>query len=458
MNPVAAIQSQLLQTLLQAIQPAETPLQVGDSIAARFLGWEQAKSGESGVPQGTVAARVQAGSNLLTLLISADAARGAALQPGSVLTLQVEKPAAANEPARMRLVSITPAAAEPQAMVQGQRRPEVVQVVNDLPPRAGRDPGPAESEARLAVRAAAGPVIGAALARQNGLAPLFANLEVLERVRVLLPASVNNAVANALQARLPVPADGRVLPELLQQAVADSGVFHEARLARGDGAAAAFDLKSTLLALRQALRAVATENAAQAAGVLQGRVPVPNRGGMPVPQAQAEPTVDAFAQSPSTMIETVLRDTDAALDRLSIVQFTSLPSPADIQTSQIHTRWFVEVPMAFDGRTVMLPLEIEEDRGGGHGEMAPGRLWRIRFVVDVEPIGPVHAMVTMQGKLIGVHVWAEREATSQLVRSFSRDLEAALLDSDFERADIEVVTGQPARRAPQAGQFLDRRS
>jgi hypothetical protein len=187
-------------------------------------------------------------------------------------------------------------------------------------------------------------------------------------------------------------------------------------------------------------------------------VPPPSRDGVPVAQPQAAPTIDAVTQPVSAMLETVLKDTEAALDRLSISQFASLPSPAELQTAQSHNRWFIELPMALEGRTVMLPLEIEEDRNGARPDAAQGRLWRIRFALDVEPMGPVHAMVTMQGKLIGVFVWAEREATSQLVRSFAPDLEAALLGSDFERADIEVTTGQPQRRAPMAGQYLDRRS
>jgi hypothetical protein len=38
------------------------------------------------------------------------------------------------------------------------------------------------------------------------------------------------------------------------------------------------------------------------------------------------------------------------------------------------------------------------------------------------------------------------------------DLKAALLDADFERAEIEVHAGQPIRRAARAGHYLDRRS
>ncbi len=455
MNPAAAIQSQMLQTLLEALQPIAAPPKVGEKVEARFLGWAATATGDE--------ARVQMGSGAVTLRITADATRRSALQPGSILTLEVERPEHGAEPARMRLVGIAPAAGERQTPVEGPGplgrtfAPPGPIASPTASPAAAREPISPETAARLALRAAAGPVIGGALARQNGLAPLFANLEALERAPILLPSALTNAASAVLKARLPVVGDGLIVPEVLQQAVADSGIFHEARLGHGDPAEAAFDLKSTLLILRQVLRSMVPDGAGPSAAA-HGRVPPPSRDGVPVAQPQAAPTIDAVTQPVSAILETVLKDTEAALDRLSISQFASLPSPVELQTAQLHNRWFIELPMALQGRTVMLPLEIEEDGSGAPADAAQGRLWRIRFALDIEPMGPVHAMVTMQGKLIGVFVWAEREATSQLVRSFSPDLEAALLGSDFERADIEVMTGQPQRRAPMAGQYLDRRS
>ncbi|MCX7326102.1 MAG: hypothetical protein NTZ14_17155, partial [Hyphomicrobiales bacterium] len=100
MNPVAVIQSQMLQTLLEALQPVAAPLKVGDSLEARFLGWAATATGDE--------ARVQMGSGAVTLRITADAARRAALQPGSILSLEVERPELGTEPARMRLIGIAP--------------------------------------------------------------------------------------------------------------------------------------------------------------------------------------------------------------------------------------------------------------------------------------------------------------------------------------------------------------
>ncbi|MCX7324683.1 MAG: flagellar hook-length control protein FliK, partial [Hyphomicrobiales bacterium] len=450
-TPAAAREPISPETEARLALRAAAPLKVGDSLEARFLGWAATATGNE--------ARVQMESGAVTLRITADAARRAALQPGSILSLEVERPELGTEPARMRLIGIAPGTGERQTPIEGQGPlgRAIAPPGPTVTRAAAREPISPETEARLALRAAAGPIIGAALARQNGLAPLFSNLEALERAPILLPSALANAAAAALKARLPVVGDGLIVPEVLQQAVTDSGIFHEARLGHGDAAEAAFDLKSTLLILRQVLRSMVPDSAGPSAAA-HGRVPPPSRDGAPVAQPQAAPTIDAVTQPVSAMLETVLKDTEAALDRLSISQFASLPSPAELQTAQSHNRWFIELPMALEGRTVMLPLEIEEDRNGARPDAAQGRLWRIRFALDVEPMGPVHAMVTMQGKLIGVFVWAEREATSQLVRSFSPDLEAALLGSDFERADIEVMTGQPQRRAPMAGQYLDRRS
>jgi hypothetical protein len=160
----------------------------------------------------------------------------------------------------------------------------------------------------------------------------------------------------------------------------------------------------------------------------------------------------------TSAVAKTLERTEAALDRLTLGQFASLPAGSEATQSAPINRWFIELPMALDGRTAVLPLEIEEDHGGPASGGVEAKLWRVRFALDAEPIGPVHAMVTMQGRVIGVRVWAERDATSRLVRDHAHDLKAALLDADFERADVEVHAGQPMRRAARAGHYLDRRS
>ncbi len=124
----------------------------------------------------------------------------------------------------------------------------------------------------------------------------------------------------------------------------------------------------------------------------------------------------------------------------------------------MHNRWFVELPLAPGAGAAVLPLEIEEDRGGGGAGEAKARLWRVRFALDLEPMGLIHALVTMQAKSVSVAVWAEREATSRLVRDFAPDLEAALKEAEFDEAAIDVLSGRPSAPPAMPGRYLDRAS
>jgi hypothetical protein len=82
----------------------------------------------------------------------------------------------------------------------------------------------------------------------------------------------------------------------------------------------------------------------------------------------------------------------------------------------------------------------------------------MRFALDVEPMGPLQGVVTLQGRAVGVSLWAEREETSLALRGAVPDLQAALSNAQFEDGTVDIHTGQPHARRAAAGQFLDRLS
>ncbi|MGL4440102.1 MAG: flagellar hook-length control protein FliK [Bosea sp. (in: a-proteobacteria)] len=475
-NVVAAIQSQMLQTLLQAMQSADQQLKAGQMVEAKFMGWSGISSkdvAENGKPS-LSEALVQIGGKPTALLIEATPERQARMQPGTILTLHVDNAASEGNPATLRLIAIQP----PRVTPSGPG----AQVNGGATLQGTLQPTKASVSAPEAARVAAGPIVGAALARQNGLGPLFADLDAMVRAPAPLPASVASAAALVLGLRTDADAiEGQ--PATLKAAVETSGLLHEAMLAKGKRAEASHDLKGALIVLRQTLRdALASldvfggsqapadnEDAATARQLARtlaqittdlpgsARPPAPTRDGLPVPQAMSAPSIVA-SDSAATMMTKALERTEGAIDRLSISQFASLPAASDASQGVPTNRWFTELPLALNGQTAVLPLEIEEDHGGGAANGPQGKLWRVRFALDVEPMGPLHAMVTLQGRAIGVTVWAERDATSQLVRDHAPDLKAALLDNDFDNPQIEVLAGQPMKRASHAGHYLDRRS
>ena len=79
-------------------------------------------------------------------------------------------------------------------------------------------------------------------------------------------------------------------------------------------------------------------------------------------------------------------------------------------------RWNFEIPFATPQGTAMAQFEISRD-GGGNEVAAAKRVWRARFSLDVEPAGPVHALVSLSGEQTSVRMWAERPATAAQLRA-----------------------------------------
>lgn len=515
MNLAALAQSQTLATLLQALDPA-TELGAGGTVEARLIALAS---------NGTATARV--GSQMISLILAGPQAKQAELAPGSVLLLKLTPPDKPGAPVTATLVEARPApgsqalpvrmpsptdaaspppssplplpvnavrpslpAADPQqpgtATAQFARPPGapatlaqpaslaagLAASVTASPATAGTATQPPAAQAAApAPRVAAGPLLGAALANQDSLAPLFANLRSLAhgRVGTSVPAPflklANQILAQAL------PAEGGPLSAVqLKQAVQRSGLFLEARPAQGQATPSPqTDLKAGLLALRAALapfmpalsdRAAAKPLLSEASAAVAGqpaRPGTPRRDGPLAPQPIAEPTL-AAGERPAAVAETLFRQTEAALDRITLSQFASLPADGQRSDPAQAQRWLAEVPLAFHNGTAMLPLHVEREpaRRGPSGMEAP--LWRLRFALDVEPMGPLQGIVSLQGRSVGVTLWAEREATSRLLRGATPGLEAALAHADFETGGVDIHTGQPRTLQPTAGQFLDRMS
>lgn len=326
-------------------------------------------------------------------------------------------------------------------------------------------------------RAMAGPLLGPVLQRQDGLAPLFANLRALAQGTIslalpkTLPPAIQQVLAQAIPAERQAPTAAK-----LKDALQASGLFLEARQAAGLPMPRQGDLKAGLQALRETLLpivdflsptpkasrqdhgGVPSDQQADPAPDQSARLAPPRRDGPLVPQPAAEPSL-APGEKPLAIAETLLDQTEAALDRIKLAQYASLPlEPARQDGTQPAQRWLAEIPLAFQQGITMLPLQVERDAPRRDAQGVSPPVWRIRFALDVEPMGPLQGVVTLQGRDVGVSIWAEREETSQLLRGAAPGLEGALLDADFASGAIDIHTGQPRVMQPTAGQFLDRLS
>jgi hypothetical protein len=186
--------------------------------------------------------------------------------------------------------------------------------------------------------------------------------------------------------------------------------------------------------------------------------PPPFRGALPSAQPVMSPSV-APDMPPAAAVHHLLDDTDAAIARQTLLQVASLPDRADIaspRSDPAGPRWNFEIPFATPAGTAIAQFEISRD--GTEREIdAAKRVWRARFSLDVEPAGPIHALILLSGDKTSVRMWAERPATATQLRAGASQLSQALSRAELQPGDIVIRDGAPLQAAPApAGHFLDR--
>ncbi|UZF94530.1 flagellar hook-length control protein FliK [Bosea sp. NBC_00550] len=419
-------------------------------------------------------------------------ATGSAAAPAAVLPAPAAAPPASSspqpnqapqQPSAGSAPPISVAAAQLARATAEPSAPAPATVPQGAAPAAAAIPAIPAALTAAAARLLAGPLLGAVLHRQDSLAPLFANLRGLAEgsIALALPKTLLPAIDRVLAQAVPAERQP-VTAQRLKEAFQSSGLFMEAHQAAGEPPPRQGDLKASLQALRETLlpiveslspdsKATRLERAAIALTAEQhteiapgtaadqtARAAPPRRDGPLLPQPATEPTL-APGEKPLAIAETLLGQTEAALDRIKLTQYASLPlEPARQDGTQPAQRWLAEIPIAFQHGTAMLPLHVEREAPRRDVQGVSPPLWRIRFALDVEPMGPLQGVVTLQGRDVGVTLWAERDETSQILRGAAPGLESALLHADFASGAVDVHTGQPRVMQPTAGQFLDRLS
>jgi hypothetical protein len=222
------------------------------------------------------------------------------------------------------------------------------------------------------------------------------------------------------------------------------------------------------LARPGALQAMASSDAstqrlltAQSATMPQGAAtpvpPPPFRGSDPTAQPVAAPSL-VPDDAPLVMGHRLLDEADAAVARQTLFQIASMPEPS-VQQGQRgeQSRWAFEVPFASPQGTAVAQFEIERDANKKDQQVeATGPVWRARFSLNIEPAGPVHAVITLAGGNTTVRLWAERADTAAQLRDGTPLLSHALREAELAPGDITVGGAAPSAKPPAAGHFLDR--
>ncbi|ADG10658.1 flagellar hook-length control protein FliK [Caulobacter segnis] len=168
--------------------------------------------------------------------------------------------------------------------------------------------------------------------------------------------------------------------------------------------------------------------------------------------------------APEEIVRRLLKGASAALARQDLMQIASLQEVHhDPETGEARpqpARLNLDVPFVTPQGVAVAQFEITRDGGGAGGSLVGPveRTYRARFSIDVEPLGPVHALVTLTGSRTRVSLWAERAETIARLRAGEEGLGAALRQAELN-PEVSIHSGPPpVKDASALGHFVDQAS
>ncbi|SEE28794.1 flagellar hook-length control protein FliK [Pseudomonas migulae] len=292
----------------------------------------------------------------------------------------------------------------------------------------------------------------------DGLLKLLQNLPASNQTSSDLRAAVDRLLAG-----LP---DVQQLstPKGLALALANSGLFLEAKLLTGQNPTLAPDMKGDLLKLiaqlSQGLPANTNLNAIIAANTLAQTMPSFVRSALGMlgqvsakPQPTSFPLPERFLQSleGEDDLEHLLRLAAAAVSRLQSHQLSSLEQTGVTDDGRLMSTWQLEIPMR--NLQDIVPLQVKFQREEAPGKDQPKerrderepkqQLWRVELAFDMEPLGPLQIQAQLIEGSLSSQLWAERPYTASLIESNLAGLRERLLASGLNVGDLDCHLGTP---------------
>ncbi|WP_392886503.1 flagellar hook-length control protein FliK [Pseudomonas migulae] len=257
-------------------------------------------------------------------------------------------------------------------------------------------------------------------------------------------------------------------PKGLAQALANSGLFLEAKLLTGQNPTLAPDMKGDLLKviaqLTQQLPANTNLNAIIAANTLVQAMPSFVRSALGMlgqvsakPLPTSFPLPERFLQSLEGEgdLEHLLRLAAAAVSRLQSHQLSSLEQTGVTDDGRLMSTWQLEIPMR--NMQDIVPLQVKFQREEAPEKEQPNerrderepkqQLWRVDLAFDMEPLGPMQIQAQLIQGSLSSQLWAERPYTASLIESNLAGLRDRLLASGLNVGDLDCHLGTPPQGA-----------
>ncbi len=307
------------------------------------------------------------------------------------------------------------------------------------------------------------------LPRQLPLPPLLANLALARREgeNLPLPREVLPLLQDlwlSLASR-----DALSQPQRLAQAMRASGPFLEAALAaslQGEAVRPGADLRGQLLRLAAVLQRHLPGPAPMPSGTPASDYPALRSPpatpppppapanpwaangaaahaqhhdgvrGTPAAQPPAPPSL-ANAARPEAAVADLLRQVEGAIARAHSHALHALHAQAEGRPL-----WAMELPIRHGAGVDLFDLRIEEETRQ-HDAPAHARRWSVRLAFELEGLGPVTAIISLQNEAVATRFWTERSETARLFNHWLDTLGSRLRQAGLNVGALECRCGPP---------------
>ncbi len=373
-------------------------------------------------PQGSLPDRLQTGQQLnATLIRTADVNQTRATLEliGHRINVQLSQPLPTSTGQQIKLEVVTPGA---------------IASLKILTPPLANFPASAVDNTHIAQ------ALRTTLPQQAPLPPLLSNLALIAKDHManlspgIIPPTTQRVVplpqplvelVRAVVDRL--PDNGSISNgDGLKQAVAQSGLFMEARLAQilQQPALGAItppvDFKGGLLSLLLTLLNFRKNMPPASTNTAPGQTKTQRQVGMSATLNQQMNLQQVLAE--------LLRNVGSGLARLQLSQLVSSASEEEGKRA-----WIMEIPVRSGEHIDLIQLRIEKEKNQ-RASKKPA-LWTVTLALALRGLGPVQARITLADKTVSTHFWAEHAPTTALINQH-----LGILENRYQEVGLTVGT------------------
>ncbi|MGD8526792.1 MAG: flagellar hook-length control protein FliK [Thioalkalispiraceae bacterium] len=299
------------------------------------------------------------------------------------------------------------------------------------------------------------------LPRQQPVTPLLSDFKAINtrpELQRLLPPEVLQEAKKFLAA-LP-EAKQLAKPETIKQALQNSGVFLEHKLAQATTATAEpqtdRDLRAILLRLANLLR----NNLPQATATSRQTTPSSEASPrlnhllaqLPQPQPAVASRLPDVVNAELLKLE-LFKHIESSLARIQGLQLTSVKTD---DTS--NPLWAMEIPVRNQASLDLFDVRIQQEQQNDNQREAKHR-WSFQLAFDLDGLGPVYVRVSWFNEKVSANFWVKQQQTHELFSDYLEILQGRLLKAGLDIDRLNLNHGEPQALPAQGKQpILDEKA